>query len=102
LVAAALVAWVLRWLWQNKLGAPALPVASSGTTRLVGRIILAAGGLIGVASIGALGVAGYVAVTACGNPYGGMGAYLLGMRAMIGLLGAATLWALGRRIEAGA
>lgn len=102
LVAAALVAWVLQWVWQNKLGAPSLPVASAGTTRLVGRSILAAGGLIGVGSIGALGLAGYMAVTAGGNPYGGMGAYFLGMYAMVGLLGAAVLWVLGRRIEAGA
>jgi hypothetical protein len=36
------------------------------------------------------------------NAYGGMGAVFLGIYALIGLLGGATLWALGRHIQTGA
>ncbi len=98
----AAVAWALHWLWRHKLGAPSLPVAGAGTTRLVGRSLVGAGGLIGVGSIAALGFAIYVALTPGGNAYGGMGAFFLAMYAMMGLLMAATLSFLGRRIEGSA
>lgn len=101
-LAVAALAAMLRWLWQHKLGAPTLPVASAGTAHLVGNILIAAGGLIGFGALGATGFAVYVALNSGGNAYGAMGAFFVGMYALVGLMGAAVLWFLGRQIRASA
>jgi hypothetical protein len=99
---AALLASGLRWLWACRLGAPTLPVASAGATRLVGRSLAFIAGLLALGSLGALGFATSVALNAQGQPYGGMGAFFLGMYALTGLLGSAVLWVIARRIESSA
>lgn len=101
-VAAGLAGWALRWAWQHKLSAMPLPVAGAGTTRVVGRGLVALGGLVAIGSTGALGLAVYTGSIADGNAYAGMGVLVLGMYALIGLLGAAVLWVIGRRIEGSA